>query len=220
MVSGAIVIWPSKTAQVEASLPSVQFRRLAPALLSVSSALSLGCSEAPAGTDLPGGVCNAVPQSFTGLGQTHVAECSPIDYPDSPPAGGDHYPIWAAFQAFPFPVPRGYWVHDLEHGAVVYSYNCPNDCAGEVAQVSALIDALPFDPECDPSMPRRVVLTPDPLLDVRWGLSAWGHTVRADCVDSDRFRQFYLNHFGRGPEQLCAPGSDFGGVPPCADSPP
>ena len=182
--------------------------------------LTLGCSssdgeQGSGGTDEPGGACNAVLKSVTGLTQQHLTQCSEIDYPDNPPAGGNHYPVWAAFQSYSYPVPRGFWVHDLEHGAVVFSYNCPDGCADEVATVQALIDALPADPLCDGSTPRRVVLTPDPLLDVRWGLSAWGHTLRADCVDADRFRNFYLNHFGLGPEELCAAGSDFSGVPPC-----
>ena len=107
------------------------------------------------------------------------------------------------------------------------AYNCSapvgspaseSECADEVAQVQALIDALPADPVCSAATPRRVVLTPDPLLDVRWGVSAWGFTLRADCVDEQRFRQFYLNHFARGPEDLCNPGSDFGGTPPCGVS--
>jgi len=182
--------------------------------------LLCACSDDPRGTgaaDVGGGECNVVPKTVTGLSQTHVSVCSEVDYPDSPPAGGPHYPTWAAFQSYSFPVPRGFWVHDLEHGAVVYSYNCsdtPDGCPDEVAQVQSLIDALPTDSSCSDT-PRRVVLTPDPLLDVRWGVSAWGFTLRATCVDAQRFRQFYLNHFGLGPEDLCAPGSDFGGTAPC-----
>ena len=152
----------------------------------------------------------------TGLTQNHIAACTPLSYPDNPPAGGDHYPVWAAFQSYSFPVPRGFLGHDLEHGAVVYAYNCPEGCADDVATVEDMVNALPADPLCSSATPRRVVLTPDPLLgDIRWGLSAWGYTVRADCVDRERFRQFYLNHFGLGPEELCNPGSDFSGVPPC-----
>jgi hypothetical protein len=151
----------------------------------------------------------------TGLLQEHVSVCSAVSYPDSPPAGGPHYPNWAAFRSYSFAVPRGFWVHDLEHGGVVYSYNCADGCADEVAQVQAMIDALPVDPACPSTAPRRVVLTPDPLLDVRWGVSAWGFTLRADCVDTERFRQFYLNHFALGPENLCNPGIDFADVPPC-----
>ena len=152
---------------------------------------------------------------FTNLVGTHLQPCSPVSYTENPPAGGEHYWTWAAFGSYAFPVPRGFWVHDLEHGAVVFSYNCPEGCEEEVRNVQALIDALPVDPLCPSATPRRVVLTPDPLLDVRWGLSAWGHTLRAQCVDAERFRAFYLNHFGLAPEQLCAAGSTFDGVPPC-----
>ena len=192
--------------------------------LGVCVSLTLGCSSkadnaGSNGQDESGGACNVVLESATGLTHSHLNDCAPISYPDNPPIGGDHYGTWAAFQSYSFPVPRGFFVHDLEHGAIVFTYNCPEGCDDEVAQVQALIDALPEDSLCtgdpDTGALRRVVLTPDPLLDVRWGLSAWGHTLRADCVDSDRFSQFYLNHFGLGPEKLCARGNDFGGVQPC-----
>ena len=178
-----------------------------------------GMGDAPShgsgAEDAPGGVCNVEPTTVTGLEQLHLAVCSEVSYPDNPPAGGNHYSTWAAFQSYSFPVPRGFWVHDLEHGAIVFSYNCPQGCADEVAQVQALIDALPADPACSPATPRRVVLTPDPLLDVRWGVSSWGFTLRATCVDPERFREFYLNHFARAPEDLCNPGSNFDGTAPC-----
>jgi len=196
--------------------------RVAPATLASLLSLAACSSEGdPPGhgtgaRDNPGGACNIVTGSRTDLPQTHVAACSVIEYLDNPPAGGPHYPVWAAFQSYTFPVTRGYWVHDLEHGGVVYSYNCdPDGCADEVAQVQAMIDALPEDPQCSAASPRRVVLTPDPLLDVRWGVSAWGFTLSAECVDLQRFRDFYLNHFALGPEDLCNPGTDFGGEPPC-----
>ena len=204
------------------------------ALAALCGACGSGAEETPGGPDmLPGQggsclltpasdesdrVCNVEAQTATGLGQAHVTVCSEVSYPSNPPAGGSHYPVWAAFQSYSFPVPRGFWVHDLEHGAVVFSYNCcasSEGCAEEVAQVQALIDSLPADPACPAATPRRVVLTPDPLLDVRWGVSAWGATLRADCVDTGRFEQFYLDHFGRGPEDLCNPGTDFDGAAPC-----
>ncbi len=166
-----------------------------------------------------------VPKTVSGLIAMHVTQCSELDYPDNPPAGGNHYNIWAAFQTFSFPVPRGFWVHDLEHGGIVYTYNCADGCPDEVAAMQALIDALPSDPLCAGDPLHRVVLTPDPLLDARWGASAWGHTLRADCVDIDRFTQFYLNHFGKGPEVFrppnppCPQGSVFDGVEPCQTTP-
>jgi hypothetical protein len=137
-------------------------------------------SHGTAAADLPGGACNVEPKTVSGLSQAHVSVCSEVSYPDEPPAGGPHYPNWAAFRSYSLPIPRGFWVHDLEHGGVVFSYNCPNGCEAEVAQVQALIDALPADPLCPAAAPRRVVLTPDPLLDVRWGVSAWGFSLRSD----------------------------------------
>lgn len=169
--------------------------------------------------DKAGGACNVEPKTLNDLSQTHVSECSGIEYSSNPPAGGPHYPTWAAFQTFSFPVPRGFYVHDLEHGAIVYGYNCtlfPDGCEDEVAKVQAMIDALPADPKCAGwATPRRVLLTPDPLLDVRWGVSAWGFSLRAECADLERFRQFYLNHFALGPENFCDPGTDFSGMQPC-----
>lgn len=172
-------------------------------------------SQGTGAADQAGGACNVQPQSMSGLSRSHVSVCSELSYPDDPPAGGTHYSSWAAFGSYSFPVPRGFWVHDLEHGAVVYSYNCDDGCADEVARVQGLIDALPHDPACPAAPARRVLLTPDPLLDVRWGVSAWGATLRADCVDTERFRQFYLNHFALAPENSCNPGIDFAGTPPC-----
>jgi uncharacterized protein DUF3105 len=195
------------------------------AVAALCAACGSDAVDSPAGvcnvlpnTNADDGICNAVSKTVTGLDQTHVPVCSEVSYPDNPPAGGAHYPVWAAFQSYSFPVPRGFWVHGLEHGAVVFSYNCcaaPRGCAEEVARVQAMIDELPADAACSMETPHRVVLTPDPLLDVRWGVSAWGETLRADCADTERFRQFYLDHVGHGPEDLCNPGSDFGGEAPC-----
>ena len=89
-----------------------------------------------------------MPNAFSGLSRLHIDTCSAITYPDNPPAGGNHYQVWAAYQSFSFAVPRGFWVHNLEHGAVVYSYNCPDGCPDEVADVEALINALPVDEAC------------------------------------------------------------------------
>jgi hypothetical protein len=54
----------------------------------------------------------------------HVPIGSQVEYDSNPPSSGPHYPIWAAFRVYTSPVPRPYYVHDLEHGAVVLVYNC------------------------------------------------------------------------------------------------
>ena len=131
--------------------------------------------------------------------------CSPISYGTNPPSSGNHYPIWAAYQTYERAIPRGFWVHSLEHGAVVFTYNCPGGCADEVAVLQSFIDGLPAD--CGDTK-RRVILTPDPELDVRFAASAWGNTLRASCFDRDAFSSFYTAHYDHAPESICGGGAD------------
>jgi hypothetical protein len=104
------------------------------------------------------------------------------------------------------PIPEGFWVHNMERGAVVLTYNCPNGCDTDVAAAQAWIDALPTDPVCGAN---RVVMTPDPNLDVEFAASAWRWTLRANCFDSTAFGAFYTAHYGGGRELICAGGDDL-----------
>jgi hypothetical protein len=141
----------------------------------------------------------------------HVAACTPIDYATNPPSSGEHYPSWADFGVYDFALPRGYWVHNLEHGAVVLSYNCPDGCDADLAAAKIWLSQLTPDAGC-PSGPPRVLLVPDPLLDVAWAASAWGVTLRAGCFDQATFSDFFADHVGQpsAPEgSLCGTGVDF-----------
>jgi hypothetical protein len=157
----------------------------------------------------PTGECSAVLRSYEGATSIHQVECSNIVYSTSPPVFGDHYPVWAAYQTYDFEVPLGYLVHDLEHGAVVFFYDCPDGCADEVATVQAFIGNLPDDPRCSTTVRVQVVLVPRPGLGARWAASAWGRALTADCFDPAIFGQFYADHHGRGPEDLCNQGVSF-----------
>jgi Protein of unknown function (DUF3105) len=155
------------------------------------------------------GTCDAVVQQHPLAEGIHVAGCSAIDYATNPPSSGEHYPIWADFGVYDFPLPRGYWVHNLEHGAVVVSYNCTTDCAADIAAAKAWLGKLTADIACPGP---RILLVPDPKLDVAWAASSWGFTLRADCFDPDAFGDFYTKHEGQSlaPEaSLCGTGEDF-----------
>ena len=135
----------------------------------------------------------------------HRTECSLLQFATNPPCEGDHYGRWAAHGVYESPLPRGYWVHNLEHGAVVFSYSC-SDCAAEVEAARAAVIDAPDDPGCGAP---RLILTPDPLLDVAWAASAWGVTLRADCFEPDVFTTFYSDRRGHGAEAVCSSGTDF-----------
>ena len=166
--------------------------------------------DAPAGSDGlvrvgDGGTCTAVIESHPDEGATHIPCTSPAVYMTNPPSSGNHYPIWAAYQTYTSLVPWGNLVHCLEHGAIVIVYNCPAGCADEVARAQAWIDALPADPACGTN---RLVLAPDPALDVRWGASAWTWTLRSDCFDETAFTQFFTDHYNMGRELVCGGGAN------------
>ena len=160
----------------------------------------------PPGLDAPPpGTCDAVVAEHPSEGANHMPVCSPLTFGTNPPSSGNHYGIWAAYQSYERAIARGFWVHSLEHGAVVITYNCPGGCPSEVAEVQAYIDSLPSD--CG-STPRRIILTPDPELDVRFAASSWGFTLRANCFDRAAFAAFQDAHYGRGPESICGGGVD------------
>jgi hypothetical protein len=187
--------------------------------------LSCGCGSGTGGQEGDAGYapsalmgsCAAVLQQHPIEGQAHVNVCSVVDYGTDPPSSGNHYGIWAAYKIYPAPIPEGFWVHDLEHGAVVLTYNCASgrgdqaSCDADVAAATAMLSSLPDDPACDAlgqGVKRRNVMTPDPALDVRFAASAWGWTLKANCFDAAVFEAFEKAHYGQAPEDLCQDGED------------
>jgi len=141
----------------------------------------------------------------------HVPEGTPIMWNSNPPCSGQHYPIWANFKEYDHPVDLGYIVHDMEHGAVVLFYNCPEGgaCDAIVAGFRQVRDAIPTDPLCDPDIRVRVVIVPDPLLDVPVAAATWGWTYKAECLDLPTLTDFAKAHYAQGTENLCAQGENF-----------
>jgi len=159
----------------------------------------------------PTGPCAAVVQQQAIEGRTHVTVCSVVEYGTKPPSSGNHYPIWAAYKNYTTAIPEGFWVHNLEHGTIVLSYNCPGGCDSDVATATQMLAGLPSDPECvslGEGVVRRSIMTPDPKLDVAFAASAWGWTLRASCFDPATFQAFALAHYNQGPEDICENGED------------
>jgi len=155
-----------------------------------------------------GSTCNAIVRTYP-IQASHVTPCSAVDYSSNPPSSGMHYPIYPRFGVYTGPVPRGFWVHSLEHGGVVITYSC-TDCESEVKQAAALVKTLPVDQGCctDQTCPKdvtnRMVLTADPGLDTLWAASAWGRTLTADCFEPELFQTFAENYRGFGTESICS----------------
>jgi len=123
--------------------------------------------------------------------QRHLEE--PIDYAVYPPAGGPHYRCWWDWGVFTEAVPEERWVHNQEHGGVVFLYNCPDGCDAEVEQlVSALGDR------------ERVIISPNTNMAWRFAASAWEYRIMMNCLDIAAMESFYESHFANGPEDVAS----------------
>jgi hypothetical protein len=144
-----------------------------------------------------------------------VPEGSAPTWTSNPPTSGPHYAVWAAFDQHYESLGRGYWLHDLEHGAVVYAYRCDAGCPEVAAQLDDVVKALPPDSACTDPVRQRALVVADPLLpeDNTVAAVAWGSYYIGQCADPATLKQFYFEHAGRGPEDLCVDGASLGGTP-------
>lgn len=182
-------------------------------------ACAAACSDAPQGDGgIDGG--NDVTPIFADAGcmanyaqwpqdpGLHVDTDASITWSTNPPSSGTHFPIWAHWGVHSEVVPRGYYVHNEEHGGVVVLYRCiAADCATTRQQLEAFVASLPAEAACaSAGVHRRIVLTEDPLIDSPIAAAAWGYTYRAQCFDDYSLRAFVLARTGMGPEQECLDG--------------
>ena len=173
-------------------------------VLLVSLAFLSGCgggTTTPPPPSTP--VAGCATQSVANEGWLHVPEGSAIAYRANPPASGNHYPVWARYEEHNTTVARGYWVHNLEHGGIVFLYR-PSAPASTVAALRNAYRALPNDPACGH---KRALLTADPELPTDAAVVAADFMLEGGCTDAGAIRRFVDARIGRGPEQVCTNGT-------------
>jgi hypothetical protein len=163
--------------------------------LGMSACSSSGSDPASATSPSPGQIDGLV--TFTGLSRDHVK--TEVDYPQIPPVGGAHDPVWLTCTGVVYdqPVRDENAVHSMEHGAVWVAYQ-PELPEGEVQELASVVDGTPYTFMSPyPGVPSPVVLT------------AWGVQVAVDSATDPRVGQF-VAEFANGP-QTPEPGAS------CAD---
>ncbi len=135
-------------------------------------------------------------QSFTEE-RGHIE--GPVAYPQSPPAGGRHDPVWLNCGIYPAPVRNENAVHDLEHGAVWITYR-PDLSKSEVGDLTKFATGQTY-----------LVLSPYPGLPVPVVVSAWGKQLRLTGVRDPRLREF-VKAYKQGPQTPEPGASCSGGV--------
>lgn len=119
-------------------------------------------------------------QNFPGLVASHVDGA--VNYPQTPPAGGPHNPVWQNCGVYTEPLANEHAVHSLEHGAIWITYqpDLPAD------QVRALQDIT--------RQSGHRLLSPYPGIDSPIILTAWGFQLRLKSADDPRLMQFILKY--------------------------
>ncbi len=139
-------------------------------------------------------------QVFTNLSQEHTT--SPVNYPQVPPVGGAHAPVWQNCGIYDQPIPNEPAVHSLEHGAVWLTYR-PDLPADQVEQLKNLARGQRF-----------VLLSPYDGLPAPVVASAWGLQLKVESAGDPRLAEF-VRTYQKGPQtpEPGAPCSGGVGVP-------
>lgn len=126
-------------------------------------------------------------KTWSDLGQNHVD--TQVDYPMTPPAGGDHAPVWQNCDAdvYTQPIQDENAVHALEHGAVWVTYN---DKAAQ-ADVKTLTDRVSRTP--------YTLMSPYESQSSPITLTAWGHQLNVEKASDARVDEFFEKYV-QGPE--------------------
>ncbi|WP_240645785.1 DUF3105 domain-containing protein [Georgenia sp. SYP-B2076] len=136
-------------------------------------------------------------QDFPGLTANHVTGA--VDYPMSPPVGGDHNAVWQNCGIYDGPVANENAVHSLEHGAVWITYS-PDLPADQLALLRDKIENQNYG-----------LLTPYEGLESPIVMNAWGSQLALEDAEDPRVDVF-LKKYLQG-KQTPEPGAAcFGGT--------
>ena len=171
----------------------------------------LACVVAPAPVTTERVYCDycdgdCIDETQTITSTEHVS--GDVVYDDPPATSGDHSACWADWGVHVEDPGDERWVHNEEHGGVVFLYqpaSCAaadsgaSDCAADVAALAAVLDTA-----ADP----RWVITPYADLPSAWGAAAWGHRWLMGCFDLGAMNAFFVENVGHGSEDVTAGPSE------------
>ncbi|MEN6408224.1 MAG: DUF3105 domain-containing protein [Anaerolineaceae bacterium] len=132
----------------------------------------------------------------------HVPEGSdPGPYNSNPPAGGRHYAseftqkFYEESDLASLPVhPEGYLVHNLEHGYVIFWYNCQKastDCETLKQTIQSVMDETGNT---------KLIAFPWSDMDVPLTMTSWGRILKFTTPDPELMKQFVERNRYQAPE--------------------
>jgi hypothetical protein len=133
------------------------------------------------------------------ISQPHIpTDSDPGQYNSDPPTSGLHYAEEAQggfYDEDIYTNPAGYLVHNLEHGYVIFWYNCElldeAGCLELKSQIRLVIDELGGF---------KLIAYPWNSTDVPLVLTSWGRIQRFETFDAERAKAFYRANLNKSPE--------------------
>ena len=137
-------------------------------------------------------------QIMAGSSEHIPVDSDPGEYNSNPPTSGPHYPEEARegfYDRNNYTFPAGYLVHNLEHGYVIFWYNCDlldeAGCTNLKEQIQTTLDDLGGT---------KLIAYPWPSLDVPLVMTSWGRLQRFETFDSEQAKAFYRANLNKAPE--------------------
>jgi hypothetical protein len=136
------------------------------------------------------------------LSRDHISSnVVPGPYTTDPPAGGAHYSsdfpakFYQEADLVSLPKnPEGYLVHSLEHGYVIFWYNCqiPNtDCSALKQTIQKVMDETGST---------KLIAFPWTSMDTSLAITSWGRILKFLKPDPVQMKQFVERNRGQAPE--------------------
>jgi hypothetical protein len=144
----------------------------------VASVLTACGSDEPAPSVDPDAVEIGEVAMYTDLTRDHAEE--DVDYPQTPPVGGNHDPAWLDCNGVVYdePVRDENAVHSLEHGAVWITYQ-PDVDEKDLAELRAKVDGQPY-----------LFMSPYPDQAAPIMATAWGVQLAVQTADDPALSDF------------------------------
>jgi hypothetical protein len=124
-------------------------------------------------------------KTFDYVGNEHTTD--PVTYPETPPAGGPHDPVWLDCGSYTQPVRNENAVHALEHGTVWITYR-PGTSAADVQTLETALGSV---------KDKKTILSPYPGLPSPAVVTVWNAQLDLDSADDPRLQDF-LDFYGDG----------------------
>jgi hypothetical protein len=150
-----------------------------------------------------------VGQPVNEMPHVHVPQPTRITYMHNPPTSGCHYSLGrgnAPLAPGIYPPSNAakltpeFWVHNLEHGYIVVSYNCPTGCDSDLQALDAWYKALPPDPGGGVAY-AKFIAVPDPQQTEKWDVESWDwFDPMGSTLNLAEVKKFYDNHINQAPE--------------------